>query len=750
MILFTTQNVQKVGEAVFHKLTIMLLVSLFPAFAFSQEKSVEKANQAYQYKQYAQAAALYETAIAEKVEGQGSSAATLNLKTKLAYCYRMNNKMDKAERLYEEIVQDDKAKSDTYLYYGETLMCNGKYEEAKTWFQDYLKLEPGDKQAVLLAANCDKIKLIEPYFPYVDIQPFTFNSDADDNAPVAWQNGMVFSSDRKQGLKFMKEKSGWTGRDYLDLYFSAIGDDGNYTEPKRFSSKISEVNKNTGNASFSSDGQEVFFTRNDNELNRSDTYNLQLFSSENKGNGKWKKAEKLTFCSPNTSFMHPAISPDGKYLYFASNKKGEGGVDLWVSKRKNTGWGNPENLGPVVNTSANEGFPFMDENGRLYFCSKGHAGYGGFDIFFTEQDENGDWKTPQNLGQPINSPLDDISIFINVTGKSGMFTSSRGGGDDDIFFFEVLDEAPADGQFAGILPVSNELPEPFINKKPTAVSTETEVVIAEDKEKAEEVSSITKAEIPVEPIETEVDTNGNLDDIVINNPTVPAVLEWDEPVDDMPEETPTVIGAEEEFDPFTDVPIDPEREDSLFVGKVLTAQSSNIFFEMPVEKGETLEHVEQPTAESQELSLVTETVNALFTFQDFIAKAQNRVIPSGQIFRIDGATFDPNIWQLTPKVSKKLNELVAVMKRFPALQIELSAHTESIGPEDLNLELSKNRANMVIEYIIKEGISPDRIKGEGYGETQPLNRCHDGVTCSIEEHLYNQRLEIRVVNGINQ
>ena len=156
----------------------------------------------------------------------------------------------------------------------------------------------------------------------------------------------------------MKEKSGWTGRDYLDVYFSELKDDNTFKEPRRFSAKLSEVNKNTGNTSFSSDGTEVFFTRNDNVLNKRSTYNLQLFSSVNNGNDKWKKAEKLSFCSPNYSFMHPAISPDGQELYFASNRKGQGGTDLWVSKRNNGEWGKPENLGAVVNTPVNEGFPF--------------------------------------------------------------------------------------------------------------------------------------------------------------------------------------------------------------------------------------------------------------------------------------------------------------------------------------------------------------------------------------------------------
>ncbi|HFA48200.1 MAG TPA: hypothetical protein ENJ95_04190 [Bacteroidetes bacterium] len=787
----------------FKKILFTAALAALSLSLFSQSKAVEKANLAYKYKQFAQAAGHYEQAIAELEMSGKTSKATLNLKTKLAYCYRMNNKLDKAEALYAEIVQDEKAKSKTYLYYGETLMSNGKYDEAKKWFLDYQILEPTDKRAALLAENCDKVKLIEPYFPYVDIHEFAHNSDADDNAPVIWQNGIVFSSDRKTGPKLMKEKSGWTGRDYLDLYFSKIKEDGSFGEPKRFSAKLSEINKNTGNASFAADGSEVFFTRNDNVLNKRETYNLQLFVSKNNGNGKWKKAEKLPFCSPNYNFMHPAISPDGSQLFFATNRKGEGGTDLWVSKRKGDTWGSPKNLGPTVNTSANEGFPFMDQNGRLYFCSKGLPGYGGFDIFFTEQDENGNWQTPQNLGRPINSPLDDISIFLYPNGEKGLFTSSRQGGDDDIYLFEVLDHPPAGEPFSEIeTPVNGAGTEKIAEKK------EVEKPVAEDP--AQSVSMPQKEEIPfVEKekiVENEIEKQGapneqdvffekqNIEtepekQVVTNEPEIvfeekiieneiekqeapnkqdvffekqnietepekqvvtnePEIVFKEKTIEEKPEkpQAPSFIpDVPENNQPMNKTTFEEEKTKAPLLEKeeapekTTTSQSSSIFFDLPEKQAQP---AQQPTNNQQPT-----TTNNLPTFGEFISNAGENVLRTGQVYRINGATFDPNIWQLTLPISKKLDQLVAVMRRYPNLQIELGAHTESLGIAAQNLELSQNRADMAVEYIVKEGISADRIKGVGYGETVPLNHCQDGVTCSMEEHLFNQRFEVKVVRG---
>ena len=297
-----------------------------------QTKLLKKANRLYKADQFSEAAKLFEEVM--KTENN------LATKTKLAYCYRMNNHLDTAEILYAQIVREDKAKARTYFYYGEILMANGKYEEAKKWFLKYSNLKPEDEKGAMLAKACERVKSIQPYFHNIIVTEFSQNSKADDSNPVFWGSSIVFSSDRDPGIKLLKQKSGWTGRDYINLFTSEYINDTTFSEPKPFSSKLNQTNKNTGNSSFSNDGNTIFFAQNGGTESRKGIYNMQLFSAELSANAKWKSPEKLPFCSPQYNYMHPSISPDGKWLFFVSDKPGgQGGADIWFSKKGETAGG---------------------------------------------------------------------------------------------------------------------------------------------------------------------------------------------------------------------------------------------------------------------------------------------------------------------------------------------------------------------------------------------------------------------------
>ncbi len=414
------------------KTLIIIIFCISSTGVIAQKKQLKKANNYFKLNQYKEAINLYEEVLSQK--------ESLAASTKLAYCYRMTNQMAKAEEWYAKIVADEKARPITYFYYAEALMSKEKYDLAKNWFLKYNEKEPDDKNAIRMAYACDKVKSLEPYFPNVALKRFAHNTDADDSSPLFFNEGIVFTSDRSTGINPLKQKSGWTGRDYQRIYYSAHLGEGQYDSPGNFSKKLNDLNKHCGPVSFTEDKKTVVFSRSSQDAAKDNSYNIQLYTAQSEEGQKWKNVKRLSFCNKEHNYMHPAISPDGEKLFFVSDKPGGlGGTDIYMCQKKGDGWSKPINLGPIVNTPVNEAFPYFHSSGKLFFCSKGHLSFGGFDILFSNLKEDGSWQKPVNVGKPINSSYDDISISIDDDLTSGMFASSRDGGDDDIYLFEVME-----------------------------------------------------------------------------------------------------------------------------------------------------------------------------------------------------------------------------------------------------------------------------------------------------------------------
>lgn len=472
-------------------LALFLLLSLCQS-GFAQNQQIKKADKLYKLNEYPQAISLYEQGLREE--------ENLPAKTKLAYCYLMTNNMKNAERLYSEIVLEDRARPITNFYYGEALMSNGNYKEAKKWFLKYGELNPEDARAFEMAAACDGVGAIQPLFENIEVKAFSKNSKSDDSGAVFFKNGIVFTSDRNSGVNPLKKKAGRTGRDFLRIYFSEADSTGTFHKPQVFSKKLNEINKHCGPLSFNEEQNFVVFTRTGTSADKSGSYNMQLYYSESNNGKKWKRPKALPFCKKENNYMHPTLTADGQTLYFVSDKPGgEGGTDIYKSKRTEKGWSTPLNLGTVVNTPFNEGFPFIAADDKLYFCSKGHSGYGGFDIFVVDQEKVGLWSTLRNVGAPINSPSDDISFHLDPTFTKGMFASSRVGNDDDIYVFEILPstivntdyEAPEDVYARKAMEVA------AANKRKLA-ALEEEKAANERKKEADNIVDLDKNESAIE------------------------------------------------------------------------------------------------------------------------------------------------------------------------------------------------------------------------------------------------------------
>lgn len=425
-------------------ITSLALLLFVVQMAAGQTAKLKQARQAMNNLDYMRAIELYN----QILEDHDVAEAKINL----AEAYRKINDTQNAEYWYGQVVRLPESEPIHKLYYGMMLQRNGRCEEARQWYEAYTELVPNDERGQYLKMACDYEKeLLERNLGLYEVKLCDFNSRSDDFAPQFYKGGLVFSSERDTN-PIIRRTHTWTGNPFLELYYIDVrqlgnkeGECGNYVfgRPEKFSNEINSK-YHDATVAFSRNGEEIYFTRN-NFVNGKKGYDdegimrLKIFYARSEGHGKWGELQSLPFNSDEYSVAHPALSPDGNRLYFASDMPGGfGGMDLYYSDKENGRWGPPQNLGPGINTEGHEIFPTVAPDGRLYFASDGHIGLGGLDIYSTHEVGPGNWTAPENLGAPINSNADDFGIVFNQEGTCGFFTSNRDGGigHDDIYSFK--------------------------------------------------------------------------------------------------------------------------------------------------------------------------------------------------------------------------------------------------------------------------------------------------------------------------
>ncbi|MEO9894066.1 OmpA family protein [Aurantibacter sp.] len=276
-----------------------------------------------------------------------------------------------------------------------------------------------------------------------EVDNLAFNSKKSDFAPVQFNDKLIFASARDT-IKSNGELYPWNKQPYLDLYITNEND-GSYI-PEKFLNNL-ESAYHDATLTFSWDGETVYFTRNylktKNKLNTNEDglSNMEILRGTIVNN-EMMNVTSLSFNSKNYSCGHPALSPDGRFLYFTSNMPGGyGESDIYVVELNTNGdvLSDPMNLGPAINTRGREMFPFIQDE-RIYFSSDGHYGLGGLDVFGSVIFSKTDYSMPMNMGKPINSNMDDFSFIREKEKGNGYLASNRRGGkgDDDIYRFSKV------------------------------------------------------------------------------------------------------------------------------------------------------------------------------------------------------------------------------------------------------------------------------------------------------------------------
>lgn len=367
--------------------------------------------------------------------GGKPSKNSLEENTMVGDAYRQSNRIVASRPYYEEAIKQGSSEELAYLYVAQGFKAEENYQEAKNLLNSYLS-GAKDEKVISLAqqelANLGELDRLEADSSYYSVKNLTdINTPNAEYSPVYNDKFLYFTTNRDGGKIYRT-----TGTPYTDIYKVATkGANVNTSTLTALDPIINHFNTNEGSVAFSPDGSSMVFAKgNDGKANGYSEVNLFFTRYRN---GSWTTPAPLGTNEPKSWDSTPAFSPDGKSLYFSSTREGGfGGADLYVAKINRRGlWVDVRNLGPEINTSGNEVFPFVSEDGSLYFSSDGHPGFGNLDLFQAVR-ESGKISI-SNLGKPMNSSADDFSLFqFNLT--RGFFSSNREGGvgDDDIYTFK--------------------------------------------------------------------------------------------------------------------------------------------------------------------------------------------------------------------------------------------------------------------------------------------------------------------------
>lgn len=414
---------------------IFLFTALLPATILAQSSKTKKADAYYDQLQYTKAIEAY-----GKLLKSGDNS--LHVYERLANSYYNINDTKQAETFYGRIINRKNIDPESVFNYAQALKANGKTSEYNTYMKEFAKLKPDDSRAKAFMKDPDYLPKIidENNREYKATNLGGLNSKYSDFGGRIYNGEFYFTSGRNTSRKTYN----WNDEPFLDIYTAKIVGE-NIQDPVLLKGDVN-TRFHESTVAITSDGKRMYYDGNDshnkNYKKGSDGIGqIHIFYAENV-EGKWMNAQPVPFNLQDYSTSHPALSPDGKTLYFSSDRPGGiGDADIYkVSINSDGSFGTPENLGDKINTEGREGFPFIDADGTLYFSSDGHPGMGGLDVFSAKATGNG-FETPKNLGLGVNSTSDDFAYYFDSSKKEGFVSSNRSGGkgSDDIYKIEAAE-----------------------------------------------------------------------------------------------------------------------------------------------------------------------------------------------------------------------------------------------------------------------------------------------------------------------
>jgi len=671
--------------------------------------------------------------------------------SRLGDCYKLTNEPKEAANWYAKAIQLNGCPNDTKLHYAEVLMTLQQYDDAAKLLVQYQKSKPDDTRIANLISSCRDIKNMMQQPPDASIVFQNFNTDGSDFGPALRKNELFFTADTI--INAPSKTNEWTGKSFYKMYKVSC-DMGNNcsTAISNIGSKIN-TKYHDGPCVFSADGNQMYFTRTNYKQkvlikkpvpDASDVVHLQIMiaSDYDENTKKYKKVKPFVYNSDDYSTAHPAISKDGNVLIFASDMKGgTGGSDLYICYRDSSGnWTPPQNLGKNVNTEGDEMFPYISADTVLYFSSNGLPGFGGLDIYAARWDnETQTFGKPDNLGMPVNSSYDDMSLTLRDDGNTGYFASNRPAikKSDNIYFYNKQQ-----------IFLSLDIVDDATNKKIDGSN-----VILQSKNDKHTLSSNDRGEIftrlfPQSMYTVAARKNG-YDQVEINISTLDIKKS-----DTLHRE----IRLKPNFNITYDVVVYDEGTHQPLDNPVL------VLYENGKSKADT---ISLNTGQVYTTTLNMDKLYSVYGLKDnyygnektFSTKGISpqsgsvklsdtlfmKRLKVGEVYKVDNIYYDYNKANIRDDAKPSLDRLLELLNKYPEMHIQVNSHTDCRGSDAYNMHLSDARALSVIKYLQERGIKASRLMSKGYGKHMPVEKCKC-ENCTEQQHQNNRRTEFQIIS----
>lgn len=658
---------------------------------------------------------------------------------KLAQALWMMGDPASAEAVYKTLAENPQASPENKFQYAQVLRINGKYEEAAGAYKTFAATVPGDVRSKLFENFAEEIKQLAQDNKTFELVSIPENTAASDIGPAYGYGGSVIITSNRETSGAFKTLDPWSGKSFYNLYSVSGATSNVAAKPEGIKGKVNK-RFNEGPAAFSRDGKEMIFTRSNYKKKSKDgTRKLGLYRAEWHEKKGWTNIRPLMFNSNDYNVAHPALSKDGRFLVFTSDMPGGNGeTDLYVSVKEGDIWGTPQNLGSTINTPGREMFPHMADDGTLYFSSDSRSGLGGLDIYYSYMEDR-KWTPPYNLGTPVNSRFDDFGYVSDESGKNGYLVSNRPGGlgGDDIYRFTrnaesvcgtVLSAKNSKGVEDVVITATNQAGEK------TGIRTNMKGDFCLQLKPGEEY----KIEALKEGF---TDFAGTITPKVNKNPKQTIMLE---PKGEVQLTVDVAKEGGEKVEGATAFVVDKQT------GEVMQGKSGadgRVQFDLFKDKEYALKVVKKTGGNEGVYDKFVKTISTMgFTNNMNVSeRAELKYYDRSYVFDLPNVYFDLNSFDVKGGAAKELDKIAEVMKKFPDVEVELSAHTDSRGNDNFNLQLSALRANACVEYLASKGVDKTKIIAIGFGEMKIRNKCINKVPCTEKEHSVNRRVEFKVV-----